>query len=197
MAGDADLHTSKNSSLKNGAKFSDFRTGQDRRRTGIIGRFEADGAGTFYRNSMPAPIAGSAPGVNTFARTGGRGQGVNFFTYGQNVKKGDQDFLSGVSRANVGGVEAGSQNDTFSGGSTIAGFTTHISKGMSQYSDYGADTGAIGKTADASYYRSGGGAAFDTERYANYMANMVGTQSAEGLASAGQGVLSNSRTGVE
>jgi hypothetical protein len=186
-----DFATGKKNSLASGSGMADFRTGQNRRRTGIIGRFEDGGSGTFYRKSMPAPIAGSAPALNTFARKP-QTQGVNFFTYGQSVRGGDQD-LGGAVR----GGDTNGGNDGFSGKATIQGFTCNISKGMSQYSDFGAGNGEVSTTADASYYRSGGGGPkFDTERYAEWMSGMVGTQGSNG-ASSGGGVLSNARQGVE
>ena len=178
-------------SLESGQNLSQFNSGFSRRRGGIEGRFakgvDASGLkGTYYRGGMPAPTQGSAPKLSSFANQSGRGQGVNFFTYGAKIKGGDQDIFRASSEAD------GGLNDSFAGKATISGFTTKISKGMSTYSDYGS--GKPDAAADNSFYRSSSGQ-FDTERYQDWMGGLVGTQGAGGK-SGGEGVLGNSRQGV-
>ena len=183
----------KASSLASGQGLVDFQSGFSRRRGGIEGRFGGDGVpgnlkGTFYRESMPAPVAGSAPQLNSFSAKSGRGQGVNFFTYGAKIKGSDQDIYRASSEAD------GSLNDSFGGSATITGFSTKISRGMSTWTDYGNNNPA--SAANGSFYRAGGGTKFDTERYQDWMKSLVATQGS-GAMSSGDGVLGNSRTGVE
>ena len=186
-------------SLETGQGLSQFSSGFNRRRGGIAGRFSSGVdpsglKGTYYRDGMPSPTQGDAPKLSSFADKSGRGTGVNFFKYGAGIK-GGQTRSSGneIYRASSDADEG--LNDSFSGKATISGFTTKISRGMSTYSDFGSNNGAIGATADASYYRSGNGQ-FDTERYKDWMANLVGTQGTK-ASSSGSGVLGNSRQGVK
>ena len=194
MANSADA----SNSLKSGQGLSDFTSGFNRRRGGMVGRF-SDGQdpsglkGTYYRDGMPSPIQGGSPKLSSFADKSGRGKGVNFFAYGAGIK-GSQDKKGGgkMHRGSTG--ENSGLNDDFSGGSTISGFTTKISRGMSQYSDFGADNAAVGETAKTSHYRSGSGQ-FDLERYQTYNSSIVGTQGSGG--SGNTGVLGNTRQGVK
>lgn len=185
----------KSNSLKSGQGLVDFQSGFSRRRGGIEGRFGTNGVpgsggGTFYRESMPSPIGGSSPQLNSFAGAKGRGQGVNFFGYGQSIQKSEQDIYRGDSSTDA------TANDSFRGTSKIAGFTTKISRGMSTYSDFGASNEALKTTANGSFYRAGGGTSFDTAKYQDWMTSLVATQGS-GAMSSGEGVLGNSRTGVE
>lgn len=183
----------KANSLDSGKGLVDFQSGFSRRRGGIEGRFGGNGVpgklkGTFYRESMPSPIAGAAPQLNSFANATGRGQGVNFFGYGQAIKSSEQGIYRGNSDVDA------AMNDSFGGSSTISGFTTKISRGMSTYSDYGG--GSPEAAAKGSFYRSGGGTSFDTERYQEWMTSLVATQGSGAMSSGGD-VLGNSRSGVE
>jgi hypothetical protein len=188
----------KANSLESGQGLVDFQSGFSRRRGGIEGRFGGNGVpgnlkGTFYRESMPSPIAGAAPQLNSFAGISGRGQGVNFFGYGQAVKATEQGAKEKIYRGSSEGDATA--NDSFRGESKITGFSTKISRGMSTWTDYGNNNPA--SAANGSFYRAGGGTSFDTERYQDWMKSLVATQGSGMQSQGAKGVLGNERQGVQ
>jgi hypothetical protein len=135
---------------------AEFRSGSDRSRKGMEPRLSYNK--TFYRKSMPAPISGSAPGideltnkippVNASDTIPGTGQGVNFFGYGNKTK---------VNRFSDGNSSEVNTNGNATGKVKIGGFTTF--KQELGESDYGV--GNVGEAADFSFYRD----KMPTDRY--------------------------------
>jgi hypothetical protein len=146
--------------------FAEFKTGADRqKRKPLEKRWLFDNSA--YRTAMPAPIAGSAPGIDeqhkktpttwSNAMDTDNGQGVNFFGYGNTTNQ---------NRFSTDGVKIDT-NKNATGQVKISGFRT-FKKPMSE-SDYGlGDTSAA---SDGSFYRNN----LETDRYgAMYATNIIG-----------------------
>ena len=148
-------------------KFVEFKTGADRQKHTTLEK-RVGYQQSFYRKSMPAPVSGSAPGIdeqtNKIASVNGTdsvpdtGKGVNFFGYGGQTN---------VNRLNEEASKKVDTNKNATGQVKIGGFTT-FKKPMSE-SDYGQ--GDVSGVADSSFYRN----KLETDRYgAMYATNIIG-----------------------
>lgn len=144
-------------------KFTEFKSGHDRIKYKSLDK-RLERQDTYYRGSMPAPVEGSAPGID--AQRGkvnpgdevdgslpGTSRGVNFFGYAGKTK---------VNRFSQKASEV-STNPHAVDKVTVSGFTT--GKKAQDESDYGK--GVPGAAAEASFYRN----RITTERYGELYAS--------------------------